>query len=286
MTQNPTHSRFVQTNGIQLHYLDHAGDGPLLVLMHGLTANAHCLDGLIDAGLSPQYRVISIDLRGRGLSDQPETGYDMATHAQDIIGLLDALDIPSAILGGHSFGALLTLYIAKHYPKRVDQMLLLDAAGRMHPDTKTLLKPTLSRLEKSFTSFDAYLRVIQQMPFLENAWDNAMTSYYQADIKVYRDGVVAPRPQAQHMLEAVEGALNEPWLEYLPSITQAGLLINATGAYGSATAPPLLPKELAMETVQALPNGQYVGVSGNHQTMLYGEGAQEILAAINEFIEN
>ncbi|HAK12371.1 MAG TPA: alpha/beta hydrolase, partial [Chitinophagaceae bacterium] len=40
-------SSFVTTNGIQLHYLHFPGDGPTIILMHGLTANAHAFDGLI-----------------------------------------------------------------------------------------------------------------------------------------------------------------------------------------------------------------------------------------------
>jgi pimeloyl-ACP methyl ester carboxylesterase len=59
------------TNGIHLHYLDYPGDGPTLILMHGLTANAHSFAGLIRAGLSPQLPVLAVDLRGRGLSDCP-----------------------------------------------------------------------------------------------------------------------------------------------------------------------------------------------------------------------
>ena len=42
---------YVETNGIRLHYLDHGGDGPVLVLAPGLTANAHSFDGLVHAGL-------------------------------------------------------------------------------------------------------------------------------------------------------------------------------------------------------------------------------------------
>jgi pimeloyl-ACP methyl ester carboxylesterase len=52
--------RYIDTNGIRLHYLDYPGDGPILILMHGLTANAHAFEGLIRAGLSPQLRVLGM----------------------------------------------------------------------------------------------------------------------------------------------------------------------------------------------------------------------------------
>ena len=82
--------RFIRTNGIQLHYLEHPGDGPSTVLLPGLTANAHAFDGLVQAGLSPRFHTLALDLRGRGLSDAPEYGYTMADHAADVLGLLDA----------------------------------------------------------------------------------------------------------------------------------------------------------------------------------------------------
>ncbi|MGH9839795.1 MAG: alpha/beta fold hydrolase, partial [Blastocatellia bacterium] len=83
--------RFAQVNGIRLHYLDHNGGQPALVFLPGLTANARAFDSVIAAGPSPQFRVLALDLRGRGLSDKPATGYSIAEHAADVIALLDAL---------------------------------------------------------------------------------------------------------------------------------------------------------------------------------------------------
>src|SRR5829696_2422473 len=159
------HNRYVTTNGIRLHYLDFESDGPVLVLMHGLTANAHAFDGLIAEDLSASFHVLSIDLRGRGDSDQPSSGYTMEDHARDIIGLLDALQIDSAIIGGHSFGALLTLYLAANYPDRVEKLILMDAAARMHPNTKEMLVPALSRLGQKFESLDAYIEKVKAAPY-------------------------------------------------------------------------------------------------------------------------
>ena len=59
-------SFFVETNGIRLHYLDHPGDGPTLLLVPGLTANCHVFDGLVAAGLGQSLRVLVPDMRGRG----------------------------------------------------------------------------------------------------------------------------------------------------------------------------------------------------------------------------
>lgn len=279
-------SKFVQSNGIRLHYLEFEGRGPSILFTHGLTANAHCFDGLLSAGLNEIAHFFSVDLRGRGLSDQPDGGYAMVDHAQDILGMMDALGIEKVVLGGHSFGALLTFYMASHFPDRVDKMILIDAAAQMHPDTRELLKPTLGRLGQKVDSFEDYIEKVKGLPFLQNAWDEAMLSYYRADLQELEDGKWMPRPQAAHMGLAVEGALGEPWLDYIKGVAHPAILLNATGPYGGAGAPPLLPKDLALETVQMMQNCKYYEIRGNHQTMLYGSGAEDINAAIREFLRD
>lgn len=278
MTVTPV-QKFVGTNDLQLHYLDFESDGPPLILMHGLTANAHAFDGLIAEGLGHHFRVLSIDLRGRGRSEQPPAGYGIAAHAADILGLMDALGLASAVIGGHSFGALLTLYLAANHSERVEKLVLLDAAARMHANTKEMLGPSLGRLGQTFPSFEAYIEKVKQAPYID-FWDEQMLSYYRADVKQNDDGSVTPIPQPAHMAEAVDGVLGYPWLEYIQTIWQPAILINGPGVYTMDAA--LLPEDNARETANMMQNCQYVKVPGNHQTMLYGEGAREIVDAINQ----
>jgi pimeloyl-ACP methyl ester carboxylesterase len=283
-------NHFAQTNGIQLHYLDFQGHKPTItspmILMHGLTANAHAFDGLINAGLNTSFRIISVDLRGRGLSDKPPKGYSMAEHAQDMIGLLDSLHLEKVMIAGHSFGGLLGLYLAIHFPERVEKLILMDAAAKMHPDTRELLIPAMSRLGQKVESFEKYIENIRQMPFIGEAWEDSMLSYFKADVQENEDGTVIPHSKIEHIVEAVQAVLGEPWLDYIASVKHPSVLINATEPYGTVDKPPLLPKEFALETVQMMQNCQYVGVSGNHQTMLYGKGAREIVEAISGFIKS
>ena len=276
---------YAKVNNIRLHYLDHPGGEPTLVLMPGITANAHSFDGLIKAGLSPAFRVLALDLRGRGLSDKPESGYTMADHAADVLGLMDTLGFEKVVLGGHSFGALLTFYIAAHYPRRVEKLILLDAAASMHPRVRELLKPSLDRLGKVVSSWDVYLNAMKQAPYFENWWDPAIESYYRADVQINEDGTVQPRSRPENILEALDGVLAEPWHEHIAKIRQPAILFNALGPMGRAGAPPLLPYEQAQETVRALKDCRYVEVPGNHLTMVYGDGARRMVSAIMGFVK-
>jgi pimeloyl-ACP methyl ester carboxylesterase len=273
----------ITTNNINLHYLEFEGNQPTIIFMHGLTANAHAFDGVIAAGLSPVFHVISVDLRGRGQSTQPLEGYTMADHAADILGLMDHLQVDKVILAGHSFGGFLALYIARFFPGRVDKIILMDAAAKMHPNTKEMLGPALGRLDKVFKSAEQYLEKVKAAPYL-SFWDPLMENYYRADIKNNTDGTVSCIPQLSHMMEAVvKGSLGEPWAEYLAEVKHETILINAPGIYTMGAA--LLPEENAMETVELMKNCMYVKVPGNHQTMLYGEGAKEIVQVIKHFLK-
>jgi len=275
-------SRYINSNHIQLHYLEFEGEKSTIIFMHGLTANAHVFDGLIAAGLSPAFKILSVDLRGRGKSDAPETGYTMKEHAADIIELMDALQLNKVILAGHSFGGFLALYIAKFFSARVDKLILMDAAANMHPNTKEMLAPALGRLGQTFSSFSTYIEKVKAAPYL-SFWDEQMLSYYKADIQTNTDGTVACIPQHVHMMEAViKGSLGEPWREYLKAVNQETILINAPGVYNLNAA--LLPEENAMETVELMKNCIYAKVPGNHQTMLYGKGAREIVSIIKHFL--
>jgi pimeloyl-ACP methyl ester carboxylesterase len=259
------------------HFLDSAPDAnfPPLLLMHGLTANARAFDGLLQAGLGKKYRVILPDLRGRGKSPKPETGYSFAEHAQDIIELLNYLQLYEPIvIGGHSFGGFLAFYIAKNFPDRVKELVILDAAAKMPIETRDRLVPTLSRLGQEFDDFEAYLGKIKNAPYL-TFWEESMLSYFQADVMPTSAGKITPIPQIAHIAQCAQAVLSEPLDTYIGEIKHPVSLFFATDNYTLGA--PLIPQEYALDTIQRLSQARHFFVAGNHQTMLYGEGAKQIV---------
>ena len=279
-------SRFLHANGIRLHLLDLAGGDPPLVLLHGLSANAHEFGGLVAAGLSPEFRIVAPDLRGRGQSDRPPGGYRMADHARDVLALLDALELKRVVLGGHSFGAYLAIFIAAHHPQRVSKVIVIDAALRLHPQVGEMLKPSLDRLGRVSPSVDAYLATMKAAPYLEGAWDAAIEGYYRAEIVEADDGSARSATSADAIAQALQGVGAEPWPELVARVSQPALLINAVGAYGPPGSLPLVSEEYARETAEAFPDCRYVQVPGNHLTMVFGEGAAAIRREITAFVRN
>lgn len=109
-------------------------DQPLLLALHGWMDNAASFEPL--AGHLGNYHIIAIDLAGHGRSDHrpPGVPYDLPGYLADILSVIDALDVGSATLLGHSLGAALASVLAASFPERVDKLVLLDGLAPLSAD--------------------------------------------------------------------------------------------------------------------------------------------------------
>jgi pimeloyl-ACP methyl ester carboxylesterase len=118
-------SRYVVVDGMRVHYRDE-GQGPTLVLLHGVMASLHTWDGWVEA-LKPHFRIVRIDLPGFGLSDALRSDdYTPEASVERTSALLRALGIGRFHLAGNSLGGFLSWYYAATYPERVDRMILIS----------------------------------------------------------------------------------------------------------------------------------------------------------------
>ncbi|MFE9686647.1 alpha/beta fold hydrolase [Streptomyces sp. NPDC006285] len=112
----------VDVDGVRTRVL-RAGSGPDLVLLHGtgghLEAYARDL-----AGLAVDFRVTAYDMVGHGWSDLPDRPYTVDVLCDHLLGVMDALDMPSAHLSGESLGGWVAAWAAAHHPGRVDRLVL------------------------------------------------------------------------------------------------------------------------------------------------------------------
>jgi pimeloyl-ACP methyl ester carboxylesterase len=277
-------SRFVEANGIRLHFLDHPGEGPALVLTHGLTANAHFFDDLVRAGLAPALRVLSFDLRGRGASDRPARGYSMDEHALDLLGALDALGLDRVLLGGHSFGGLLTLYVAALAPERVERALVLDAPAEVDAGVLEQIGPSLVRLDEAYPSRGDYLEFVRALPYFSDEWNDGLAAFYDAELEELPDGSVRSACRPKHIRQAVEGTLAPDWPAIAARVECATLLLRTTDPFGPPGSPPLLGEEDARRMLARLRRGRLVEVPGNHLTFAFGSRAPGVVAELLAFV--
>ena len=129
------HSRFADVDGTRIHYQE-AGDkdAPAMVLVHGFASStlvwSKVLLPLADSG----YRVIAPDMLGYGYSAKPRNvEYTIASQARMIVGLLESLRIPRAILVGSSYGAAVAATITLDYPEKVERLVLVGAVTNNDP---------------------------------------------------------------------------------------------------------------------------------------------------------
>jgi pimeloyl-ACP methyl ester carboxylesterase len=115
----------IQVDGINVHYITQ-GRGNNLVMIHGFLGNLAVWHLNIVPELRREFRVTTYDLRGHGYTEVTPTGYSTENLADDLKGLLDALDIQQATLVGHSFGADISLYFSLLYPERVSKVVALE----------------------------------------------------------------------------------------------------------------------------------------------------------------
>lgn len=118
-------STFCTTNHINLHYTRTGGNKPPLILLHGLLGNGLCWTPVAQA-LENKFDVIMPDARGHGRSSAPDDGYRYEDHANDIMGLIEALKLSQPILMGHSMGGMTAALIASRSQKMLRSLILAD----------------------------------------------------------------------------------------------------------------------------------------------------------------
>lgn len=108
------------------------GSGPAVVLLHGFPELAYSWRHQIPALAEAGYRVIAPDQRGYGDSDAPESvdAYALEHLVGDVIGLLDALEVPAATIVGHDWGSIVAYTAAITHPDRFERVVSLNVPYR------------------------------------------------------------------------------------------------------------------------------------------------------------
>jgi pimeloyl-ACP methyl ester carboxylesterase len=118
-------SRFVDAGGLRQHIVT-GGDGPPLLLVHGWPEDWYQYRAVMPA-LAKDFTVIAVDQRGMGLTDKPDSGYDSATLANDLVALMDALGFERFSVMGLDTGMVISYALAADHPERVARLIVGEA---------------------------------------------------------------------------------------------------------------------------------------------------------------
>ena len=133
----PAIGKFVDVDGYEFHVFEagaqHKGTRPTIVLIHGASVNLRDMKLALGDPLSERYHVVMIDRPGRGYSDRPKDGFQLARQASIINGALGSLNIKDPIVVGQSFGGAVALAYALEYQREMSGLVLLAAVSHEWP---------------------------------------------------------------------------------------------------------------------------------------------------------
>src|SRR5947207_915710 len=117
----------VALHGHEVGFL-RAGDGPLIVLVHGITSSSEIWLGVIRR-LADRYTVVAPDLLGHGRSAKPRGDYSLGAYASGIRDLMGVLGYERGTAVGHSLGGGIAMQFAYQFPEYVERLVLIDSGG-------------------------------------------------------------------------------------------------------------------------------------------------------------
>jgi pimeloyl-ACP methyl ester carboxylesterase len=124
---------FIQLGETRLHYLS-KGEGPPVVLLHGLGGSLHAWHGVAEV-LALHHHVIAVDLRGHGRSSAGGKT-TIGSWAKDVEALIGALELPPVALVGHSIGSLVAQHVTVKRPEVVDHLVMVGGISWFEPAAK------------------------------------------------------------------------------------------------------------------------------------------------------
>jgi 3-oxoadipate enol-lactonase len=137
----------VQVGDLKLYYELHGPEGaPILVLNNGVIMNAATSWAFQTPALAEHYRVLQYDCRGQGQSDHPAEPYTMEMHADDLAGLLEALGIAAAHIGGISYGGEVAQAFALKYPHKTLSLILADTVSEVRAELRYVIESWIDAL--------------------------------------------------------------------------------------------------------------------------------------------
>ena len=215
----------VEANGLRLHYTRTGGAKPPVVLAHGFSDAGLCWTPVAEA-LEAEYDVIMVDARGHGRSEAPEQGYGSVEQAEDLRGVIAALELQRPPVLGHSMGAATTLVLAGTYPDVPGAILLEDPPARWMPGSeRSPSNPEWqARMRTQITEFKRKTReeLIAEQRAQTPGWS-------EAELGPWADSKLRLSPNVINR----SGAAEVDWQALLRRITCPALLITADPAQGA-----------------------------------------------------
>lgn len=225
--------------GVTLQYVEH-GDpsGVPVLLLHGLSDSWRSFQYVLPH-LPASIYAVAPSMRGHGDSERPEDGYEYSDFATDAAALLDALQIESAIIVGHSLGSSVAKRFAIDYPNRTRGVILVGSLNNWPAN-----------------------------PAIQGFWEEVIKPMEDpvdpAFVREFQESTVAQPIDESHMNAFVEESLKVPARVWKAAV-RGSVEIDQSGELGKIHAPTLIiwggqeelaPREDQDAQVEAIPNAE------------------------------
>lgn len=152
---------FFEIDGGRLFYEEHGSGNPPLVFVHGLACAREDWHNQVNR-FAASTHIVSHDQRGHGQSVAHTSGFDIGHFGADVAALMTNLDLPPAVLVGHSMGCRVVLECARVAPERMAGLVLIDGSRLAATNTERVRRETLRTIEEA--GYDAFFeRFFSQM---------------------------------------------------------------------------------------------------------------------------
>ncbi|WP_459956021.1 alpha/beta fold hydrolase [Nocardia sp. IFM 10818] len=254
---------FAHAIDAEVHYEDSGGNGPVVLLGHEFLMDRTMFASQL-ASLTPEFRLVPWDARGHGKTRDKGLPFTFWTCARDALAVLDQLGVERAVAGGISQGGYIALRTALLAPERIAALVLISTEAR---------EPTPGELGNARRFLDKWYENAQRGPLAEHLahWLIGADDWYRS---VWVKRWLARDPSTT---EVAAGALlgRDSLLDRLPEITCPALVIHPTHS--------TVPRALARELADRLPDSRYLEIEGARQTANMTHPVA-VNAAIREFL--
>jgi pimeloyl-ACP methyl ester carboxylesterase len=251
---------------------------PLVLCVHGLSANMHAFDYLAERLAGADRQLVAFDLRGRGRGEiTPPGSYGLAAHARDALEVAEQLGAERFDYVGWSLGALIGITAAGFAAERLRSLTMIDHCGTVDAAAYTAVRNGLNRLDAVVDDPADYLAGVRGGGVV-TPWNEYWEQVYRYELgeRGQRFSPVTSKAACQEDLEyASTGEVTASWAK----VTMPALLLRATVPFGGG----LVVSEADAVTFQrAAPGLRVIEVDRNHFGIMTHDGAA---TAIRELLD-
>lgn len=271
-------SSFRTVDGVELAIWTLAGDDvPEFLLVHGLASNARLWDGVARGLHARGHGVVSLDLRGHGMSAKPSDGFDFETMTADLAGLIATSMTAPIVAAGQSFGGNLVIELAARYPDLVSGVVCVDGG--------------FVDLKSAWPDWDQALQVLTP-PSLENlrgealagrgaehypGWPAEGVAAQLANLEVRADGTVRRRLSLENHLKILRAMWEQSPAEVATRVKVPVLILVAQNG------PPRHPAQVD-QFAAGLAKSRVIHMAGHHD--LHAEQPDNVVDEITNALND